>query len=304
MGSKVVIAGGTGLVGTALCAALAREGHEVVLLVRKARPEVLGLPTRNWTEIDQALEGSDAIVNLAGEPIAESRWTPRRKRVLMESRTLTTRRIVEAIGRTGGPKVLVNASAVGYYGHRSKAPVDETSAGGEGFLAELCQAWEAEADTAEALGIRVVKLRLGMVLAREGGALPRLARMIRWGLGTKLGSGFQGVSWIHIEDLAEILAKAALDGDFHGIYNAVAPDPLSNEAFTRALAKALHRPTLPIPGWITAPLLRTALGSLAEEMLLGGAFAYPKRLMAAGFPFRYSSLETALASLYSPLRFN
>lgn len=302
MGAKVVIAGGTGLVGTALCRVLVRAGHEVVLLARQAmlgglRP---GITLMDWSGIDRALEGSTAVINLAGEGIAERRWSPAQRLRILESRILTTRRIAEAMSRLQGPRTLVNASAVGLYGCRDSAPVDEGCPPGEGFLPKVCQAWEAEADAASTCGARVVKLRLGMVLSREGGALPRLARPVRWGLGARLGSGRQGISWIHIEDLASLLAEAAMEPSYEGVYNAVAPEPVSNDAFTRTLGRILHRPILPVPGWITGPALRLALGPMAGEMLLGGAFVRPSRLLARGFEFRFPGLEQALADLYSP----
>ena len=193
--------------------------------------------------------------------------------------------------------MLVNASAVGYYGARDHQPVDEGFPPGEGFLPEVCQAWEAEAGAARALGIRVVKLRLGPVLSTEGGVLPRLVRLVRWGLGSKLGSGEQGMSWIHLEDLVRILVEAALNPAFEGVYNAVAPRSVSNKSFISTLGRLLHRPILPVPGWLTATVLKMALGDLAEEMILTGAFVRPARLLAQGFEFRYPDLEGALADL-------
>lgn len=296
---KLVIAGGTGLVGTALWKALSASGHQVVLLTRRPQPDLSPqVSLQTWTELERALDGATAVINLAGEPIADHRWSPARKQSILESRTLSTQRLVEAmVHQAGGPRVLVNASAIGYYGYTDPSPMDEESPCGEGFLAAVCRAWEAEADAAVPHGIRVVKLRQGMVLAQEGGALPRLARMVRWGMGAKLGSGLQGVSWIHIEDLVRLITEAALDPSFEGIYNAVAPNPVSNEGFTRTLGRVLHRPILPVPGWVTASALQLALGPLAEEMLLGGAFVQPARLLARGFGFRHPSLEGALQDL-------
>ncbi|MBP1627918.1 MAG: hypothetical protein H6Q00_2393 [Holophagaceae bacterium] len=295
---KIVIAGGTGLVGRALTETLRDQGHRVLLLTRRPAPGRLapGVALHPWEDIQGAMMGAAAVFNLCGEPIASRRWSPAQRLRILESRTLSTRRIVEALGQVQGPRVLVNASAIGFYGTRDRRPVDEGSPLGQGFLPSVCRAWEAEADAAPS-PIRVVKLRLGPVLSMEGGALPRLARIVRWGLGSRLGSGEQGMSWIHIEDLVRILVEAALDPAMEGVYNAVAPAPLSNEAFTQILGRVLHRPIIPVPGWVTAPLLRLALGPLAEEMILGGAFVRPARLLARGFEFRFPELEGALENL-------
>nr|WP_320130976.1 TIGR01777 family oxidoreductase [uncultured Holophaga sp.] len=298
MASRILISGGTGLVGRALCARLIADGHELTLLTRNTPPPAQPrMSFRPWLALEQLIPEHDAVINLAGEPIAQGRWTPERKRLLLESRTQPTHRIAQALARSGGPRTLVNASATGFYGYLNPEFVREDDPSGPGFLAGVCRAWEAEADSAGSPGVRVVKLRLGMVLAREGGALPRLARSVRWGLGTRLGDGKQGMSWIHLEDLVRLMARVVSDPGMEDIYNAVAPAPLSNADFTRTLAGVLRRPVLPVPGVLSASLLRLALGQLAEEMLLGGVWAIPARLQAQGFTFRFPDLESALQDL-------
>jgi hypothetical protein len=194
--------------------------------------------------------------------------------------------------------VLVNASATGFYGGRDEGPVDEASGPGTGFLPEVCRAWEAEADRAAALGLRVVKVRIGIVLAREGGALVPMARAARWGQGAKLGHGRQGFPWIHIEDLVSVFLRAAWDPALEGPVNAVAPEALGNEAFTRALCRALRRPYLALaPGWATALAVRALKGEMARELLLQGAFVRPRKLEAAGFTFRFPAADGALEDL-------
>lgn len=303
--SRVVVAGGSGLVGRRLLARLAAQGDEVVLLSRRTRVEGLpaGVRTAPWEDLDQVLPGAAAVVNLAGEGIAERRWTPARKALLLASRVDTTARIVAALGRAEPrPPVLVNASAIGIYDPRAPAPVDEDSPAGDGFLPEVCRAWEAAAEAATALGTRVVRLRIGVVLAREGGALPKMAAPVRAFLGAPLGHGRQGVSWIHIDDLVDLVLQALRDPAWVGAVNATAPEPLANAAFTALLGRVLHRPVLPVPGWLTAAAVRAVAGEVADALLLAGPFVLPRRAQAQGFPFRYPGAEAALADLLRPPR--
>jgi len=298
--NRVVVAGGTGLVGRALVGRLLQRGVRVQVLTRN--PGTLHTPAgasaHAWEELPGLLEGADAVINLAGEGIADRRWTRARKAAIRDSRTAATRRLVAAMQACAQPpKALVNASAIGYYIPRDGAPVEEATAPGHGFLAEVCQAWEEEALAAGPLGVRVALIRIGVVLAREGGALPKMALPVRWFQGCKLGSGQQGLSWIHLEDLVSMLIEAAGQPGWSGVFNGTAPEPLSNEAFTRHLAARLHRPLLPVPGFVTAFATRLLLGEMAEALLLQGAFVHPARALALGFPFRFATAEAALADL-------
>ena len=298
--TSVVVAGGTGLVGRHLVAALLAEGVRVTVLSRA--PERANLPSgaiaRGWDELPAALAGADAVINLCGEGIADKRWTPARKRALLDSRLGPTGQLVAALASMGpAPPALVNASAVGLYGPMDGRPVDERRGPGRGFLADICRRWEAAADAAAAHGVRVVKLRLGVVLAREGGALPRIAFPVKLFQGARLGSGQQGFSWIHIDDLVRLFLEAARNPANAGALNATSPMPTSNETFTRAVARRLHRPLLPVPAWVTRTALRALFGEMAEAMLLQGAFVYPAKAQSLGFTFRFERVEEALADL-------
>ena len=298
---RVVVAGGTGLVGRHLVTALLAQGAQVTVLSRSPGRAVLprGAQARPWEELAQVLEGADAIFNLCGEGIADKRWSPARKQALLDSRLEPTQRLVAALGALEArPAVLLNASAVGIYGPMDGRPVDEAQAPGTTFLAQLCQRWEAAADTARACGVRVVKLRTGIVLARDGGALPRMALPVRLFTGSKLGDGQQGFSWIHVEDLVRLFIEAARNPAFEGPLNATAPNPTSNETFTRALARRLKRPLLPVPAFLTRAALRALVGEMAEALLLQGAFVYPKKARELGFVFTFEKAERALEDLY------
>ena len=288
---RVVLAGGTGLVGRHLAAALAREGVQVAVLSRSGAPG-----TASWDDLPRALEGADAVVNLAGEGIADQRWTASRKEAILRSRVDATTRLVAALNALPAPPpVLVSASAVGLYGPMDGRPVDETFPPGKGFLAKVCRQWEAAADGAA--GTRVVKLRLGVVLARDGGALPKMAFPVKLFQGAKLGHGQQGLSWIHIDDLVRLILEAASNPGYAGVVNATAPGPVTNESFTRALARRLHRPMLPVPAWVTRAALGLLTGEMGRAMLLEGAFVYPRRAEALGFVFRFPRVEGALEDL-------
>ena len=296
---RAVIAGGTGLIGHRLVAALLRKGVQVTVLTRDPAgahvPE--GAAFRGYDALASALEGADAVFNLAGASIAGKRWTEAYRRELVSSRVDMTRRIVEALGACAvRPGVLVNASAIGWYGPHGREPLDEGAPQGSTFLAELCAAWEAAADGAAAHGTRVVKLRTGVVLAREGGALPKMAFPVKIFQGAKLGRGDQGFSWIHIDDLVAMYLQAAEDARWSGAINATAPRPLSNEAFTRLLGKRLHRPILPVPGFVTAAALKLLVGGMSVE-LLEGAYILPRRAEELGFAFRYPAAQDAVEEL-------
>lgn len=297
---RVVVAGGTGLVGRHLVAALLKEGAEVTVLSRAPERAVVpaGARVRSWEALPQTLEGADAVINLCGEGIADARWSPARKRILLSSRLDPTERLVTALGAAQArPPVLVQASAIGIYGPMDGRPLNESQAPGQSYLARLCVQWEAAADAALALGVRVVKVRTGVVLAREGGALPKMALPVKLFSGSKLGHGQQGFSWIHMEDLVGLFIEAARNPAYGGAVNATAPMPTTNETFTRALARHLHRPLLPVPAFLTRTALKVLVGEMAEALLLQGAFVYPAKALGLGFPFRFERAQEALEDL-------
>ncbi len=292
---RILVTGASGLVGTALTNRLRDEGHEVLGLMRRKGTfpgvEVAWDPAKNTIEIE-ALEDLDGVVHLAGENIATGRWTPEKKRRILESRVLGTQLLCDALAHLNHlPKVLVSASAIGYYGDRGAEELTEDSVSGTGFLAEVCQAWESAAMLAETAGVRVVRLRTGVVLSSNGGALARMLPPFQWGLGGVIGDGNAYMSWIVLEDLLQIIQSALLLDTLHGPVNAVAPNPVTNREFTKALGNTLHRPTLfPLPAFA----VRMLFGEMGREMLLASARVMPHRLMEAGFSFRYPSIEGAL----------
>jgi uncharacterized protein (TIGR01777 family) len=298
---KILMAGSSGLVGTALASALTGTGHTVCRLVR---PESAGGGTSKdgfavaWNpatgELGGAGVGPDAVVNLAGASIAGGRWTTQRKELLGASRIDTTRALVGALAKMNvRPSVLVSASAIGYYGDRGDEILAEESNPGTGFLAGLAQQWEAEALKAEALGIRVVLARFGIVLAREGGALAKMLTPFKLGAGGRLGSGKQWMSWVTLKDLVGALRFAMENNSARGAINFVAPQPVENFEFTKILAKAVHRPAMfPAPAFA----LRLALGEMADALLLSSQRVAPKALEKMGYRFLHADLSSALAA--------
>jgi uncharacterized protein len=291
------LTGSTGLIGRALTRYLLENGHKVrafgrsdpgdVPFVRWDLEETLGDPAQ--------LAGLDAFVNLAGEPLAEGRWTPERKQRMRTSRVEGTRNVVEALSglASGRPGTLINASAVGYYGDRNEEILDEESPPGTGFLPDLCRDWESEGLAARNSGIRVVMVRTGIVLAREGGALPKMLTPFRLGIGGRLGSGRQYFPWIHLVDEVRLIEFALLHRDIEGPLNVTSPNPVTNARFTRELAGALRRPAiLPVPRFS----LRLLFGEMANT-LLEGQRAMPRKALEMGFAFRYPTLRDALADL-------
>lgn len=298
--ARVCIAGATGFLGQALRESLNARGDAVLGLGRSVTER-----TGQWArwnpergELDPALlEGMDAVINLAGESLASGRWTPERKQTLIDSRVRSTALVCERLaGLARPPAVLLNASAVGYYGAPGQASVDEGSARGEGFLAELCERWEEATEPARVAGIRVVRLRFGVVLARTGGALPRMLLPFRLGLGGRLGAGTQPMSWIGLHDCVSAVTWCLDRRALSGPVNLVAPERLDNAAFTQALGRALHRPAAL---WVPPAALRMVLGETADELLLQGAYVTPRVLLEAGFEFAYPQIDSALAVLLS-----
>ncbi|HEY1424091.1 MAG TPA: TIGR01777 family oxidoreductase [Candidatus Acidoferrum sp.] len=296
---KILITGATGLVGTALVAALAREGHMVCRLVRpgtKTKGGSSGAFDVAWNpetgELGGAAVGAEAVVNLGGASIVDGRWNETRKKLIRASRVDNTQALVTALGKMNAkPDVLVSASAIGFYGSRGGEILSEGSAPGDDFLADTCKAWEEAALRAEGFRTRVVLARFGIVLAKHGGALPKMMAPFRFGAGGRLGSGKQWMSWIALEDVVSILRLALTTRDWRGPINVVAPEPVTNADFTKELANTLHRPTLfPAPAFA----LRLAMGEMADALLLGSQRVIPERLKQAGFQFKHPSLRRAL----------
>ena len=292
---RVVVAGGSGFLGRALTAALAGAGHEVSILTRRARPgrrEIAWTPDGSTGPWAAALAGTDAIVNLAGEGMADRRWTEARKRALLESRIRATSSLVEAaLGLERPPSVFVSGSGVGFYGPRGDEPVTEATPAGSDFVASMAAAWERAAAPVSASS-RLVLVRTAVVLGRGGGALGSMLLPFKLGLGGRLGSGQQWMPWIHLDDWVALVLRLLTDGAATGPFNASAPQPVRNVEFTRALGRALHRPTvLPVP----AAGLKLALGEMAD-MLLTGQRAVPAKAEAMGFAFRYPTVDLALAA--------
>lgn len=303
MAMKVVVAGGTGFIGSALIDALLERGDKVVLLTRNLHAAQLRwdgkVDARLWNARDpgpwvMTVDGADAVVNLAGESVAGGRWTPERKLALIKSRIDSTRDVVAALAAAAErPLVLVNASAVGYYGEEPEGECAEDAPQGTDFLAALCGQWEREARAAEKLEVRVVMARFGVVLGKEGGALAKMLTPFKLGLGGPLGSGLQPFPWIHVADAVGALLHAVDDAALYGPVNLAAPGETTNAGFTKALGRALHRPAfLPAPAFA----MRLALGEMSS-LLLKGQRATPKKLLASGYEFRHPALDAALASL-------
>jgi uncharacterized protein (TIGR01777 family) len=299
---KILMTGSSGLVGTAMGSALARAGHTVCRLVRPQTPggdrakEGFAVAWNPATgELGGVGVGADAIVNLAGASIADGRWTARRKALLRSSRIDTTRALVGALAKMNArPSVLVSASAIGFYGDRGDETLTEESKAGTGFLADLAKEWETEALKAEALGIRVVLARFGIILAREGGALPKMLTPFRLGVGGRLGSGKQWMSWVTLKDVVAILRFAIENATVRAVINIVAPQPVQNSEFTKILAKAARRPALfPAPAFA----LRLALGEMADALLLSSQRVAPQALEKLGYRFSHVDLNSALAKV-------
>jgi uncharacterized protein (TIGR01777 family) len=303
---RLLVSGASGLIGSALIEKLSVDSCQLSVLTRRERPHATDnrqLSTDNYILWDpaagqlspRAVEGFDAVVHLAGENIAQGRWTAEKKARIRDSRVQGTGLLCRVLAQTARPpKVLVSASAIGYYGDRGDEELDEGSPVGAGFLAEVCRDWEAATWPAAAAGIRVVCVRLGMVLTRHGGALARMAPLFRFGLGGRLGGGRQYVSWITLGDAVEGICHAIATETLSGPVNLVSPNPVTNRQFTKTLGRALRRPTIfPVPTFI----LRLALGEMADALLLASARVFPGRLIASGFEFHDPLLWAALDGL-------
>lgn len=298
----IAVTGSTGAVGRALCAFLSTGGHRVLRLVRGGSThgpdEVRWNPTGEWDA--SKLEGIDAVVHLAGANIAEGRWTAARKKVILESRELGTRNLSDAIARLNRPpSVMVCASGVGFYGNLQEGLVDESAPNGSGFLAQVTQAWESALQPVESRGIRVVRMRIGIVLNARTGVLGSMRLPFLFGAGGRVGSGRQGMSWIHLDDLVAAIQFAIEEKTILGAVNAVSPRPVAQIDFARALARVLHRPCIaPLP----APIVRLMFGEMGSELLLSGQFVHPKVLLEHGFRFGYATIDDALSFAFGKMK--
>lgn len=299
---KIFITGGTGFIGKSLTHSLIQEGHSVYILTRNPGQRVLSHQDVSFIEGNPAVEGTwkewvqecDAVYNLAGASIFQ-RWTKANKQKILDSRILTTRNIVDALSRSKRSEThLLNASAVGFYGHQQDEFLDESAPAGRDFLAYVSAQWEAEAQKAEVLGVRVVLCRFGIVLGQKGGALEKLLPIFKLGLGSRLGTGKQWFSWIHEQDLASILLHILLHRDYKGAVNCTAPQPVRNMEMTKILGSVLKRPTVmpPVPGSV----LKLILGEFAES-LLRGQRVVPAKLEAQDFRFCFPTIQQAFKNL-------
>jgi len=290
---KIAIAGASGLVGSALIPILQSEGNQITRLVRSSpKPgEIEWHPNQDAVNA-ASLEGFETIINLAGENIAGGRWTDDQKRKIRDSRVNGTHLLSEAMAKMNPkPKAFICASATGIYGDRDDETLDEKSESGGGFLAGVCREWEKATEPASKAGVRVVNLRLGPILARDGGMLSKLLTPFKMGMGGKVGSGKQFISWVALDDAVSAIKLTIDDESIQGPINIVSPNPVRNEEFTKTLGHVLNRPTaLAMPAFAA----RLAFGEMADEMLLASQKVIPKRLASAGFQFRYPTLESAM----------
>jgi len=296
----VLITGATGFIGRRLTAALADAGHEITALVRDPVAAAATAATSRWrvvTDLDQIAGDTsiDAVINLAGEPVCNGLWTRRKRRLILASRLRVTRAVVRLIARLERrPAVLVSGSAIGWYGLWNDEILTEFDGGKGSFGHRVCEAWEQAAHKAQKLGARVVRLRLGVVLAIDGGALGKALPLFRWGLGGVIGSGQQWISWIARDDVVRLIAHVIAHPQYTGAVNATAPAPVRHATFVQELARAVHRPArLRIP----ASLLRFVAGDMARELVLGGQRVLPDKADAHGFTFRHDTLGSALSAL-------
>lgn len=298
---RILLTGSTGLVGRAVMPSLQAQGHGVWHLLRKVNGKGRGtefLWDVQKETLDLAcLKGIDGVIHLAGENIASKRWTLKRKAELAHSRIVGTKLLIDAIANNEHrPKVFISASAVGFYGERGEQQLTEADIAGHGFLSELAVEWENEAQRAKEFGMRTVQLRFGMVLSQFGGALPKIVKPVRMGVGGVLGSGRQYMSWIHLADLVSAMELALNNESIEGPLNVVAPNPVTNREFIKTLGKVLHRPTFfRVPRFA----LELAFGEMASELLLTSTRAIPARLTQLKMPFKFPTIESALNNIIS-----
>ena len=303
---RVLISGSTGFVGNALLGALLTKGHDVCRLVRPstriAAPASGSTPpVLTWDPIagtlDPAANGAEAVIHLAGASIADRRWTAARKQILRDSRIGATRQLVSALGRLARPPgIFLAASAIGYYGNRGDETLTEASTSGQDFLSSLCQDWEAESNKARDWSARVVLLRFGIILAKHGGALPRMSLPFRLGLGGRLGSGRQWMSWVSLEDTVGITTHALEMASLNGPVNVVSPNPVRNADFVASLGRALHRPALfPAP----AGVLRLVLGEMADSLLLSSQRVVPQTVSKSSYRFAHQDVTECLREIFA-----
>jgi uncharacterized protein (TIGR01777 family) len=305
---KIAVTGATGFVGSRLVERLQSEGHQIVAFVRNSERALRVFPRASFPNVEivaytplasgawqQAVSGCDGVVNLAGEPIAEKRWTPEHKQEILNSRKLGTQKLVEAIAQaTPKPQVMVSASAIGYYGTSETDTFDETSPAGNDFLAAVCQAWEAEAQRVREVGVRLVIVRLGIVVG-NGGAIAKMLPPFKLFAGGPLGSGQQWFSWIHREDLVSLIAQALTQPQLEGTFNATAPNPVRMATLATTLGQVLNRPSwLPVPAFA----LEALLGDGAK-VVLEGQQVLPKRAQEIGFAYQYPTIQQALEQVVS-----
>jgi uncharacterized protein (TIGR01777 family) len=290
---NLLITGGTGFIGSALCARLLEEKHHIVVLSRY--PEAIKLPIKAVTDLEQLTDDDifDVVINLAGEPIANKRWSDQQKQHIFSSRIDTTETLIAYFKKSKNkPKLLINGSAIGYYGiGRTNDAIDEKAGGDDSFSSQLCQKWEATALAAEALGIRTCLLRTGIVIGKNGGALNKMLLPFKMGLGGRIGHGKQWMPWIHLDDLVGIILYCINHDNLKGAINGTSPNPVINQVFTKTLGTALKRPTIfPMPKMVVQLLM----GQMGEELLLAGKRVLPRKILDAGYNFQYKKLENAL----------
>ena len=294
---RILITGGRGFIGRHLRKELSSSDNEFFILTRGNKEDKEGIHYIKWywkkpDDLSDLMNNIDIVVNLAGEHIADKPWTKEHKELIYESRVETTKLIVTYINNAQKkPKKLISASAVGIYGDRGKETITENSSIGSGFLADVCKAWESATTCANT---NVVIVRIGLVLGKDGGVLPKMLPAFKWFLGGPLGSGKQYMSWVHIDDVVRLMRFAVLNENITGILNATSPNPVTNKEFSRVIGKIIHRPScMPIPGFG----LRILFGKMADEMLLSGQKVLPEKAVKVGYKFKYTDLEGALKRL-------
>ncbi len=296
---KILISGGHGFIGNALTARLETDGHKVSWLTRRpsepnTHHEIFWDPDAGKID-EKELVDYEAVVHLAGDGIADGRWTEAKKKRIRESRIMGTHLLSQTLARLPNPpKVLISGSAIGFYGDRGDESLTEASSSGQGFLAEVCREWEGATQPAKEKGIRVAFARTGIVLGTRGGALPKMLTPFKWGVGGNLGSGTQYMSWITLEDEVKAIVFAIGNKTISGPFNITSPHPVTNAVFTQTLGRVLHRPTiLPAPAFA----LRLAIGEMADALLLSSTRVLPEKLLQAGYKFRHPNLEEGLRSV-------